>query len=324
MTSPAQTNDGFVIDHPEVRMHVVRPDEPVVGRVVRSELCTLGGAKSAGIVRHVEIDVSGTPLAGACRAGQSFGVVPPGVDGKGKPHKVRLYSISSPTGGEDGAGNIVATTVKRLLHELDPEHQLYSGVASNHICDLRVGDAIHVTGPNGKRFLLPARPGEHEYVFVATGTGVAPFRGMVRELLGAGVDRQVTLIMGSPYRTDLLYHEDFLALAREHERFTYVTAISRESVDGRPGEYADGAMARVADVVLPGLRRGDALVYVCGIAGMELGVLRTLASMLEGEPEALARYLDCDPDALAARDSWDRRMIHRSVRPTRRVFLEVY
>lgn len=305
-------------------MHVVRPDEPVVGRIVRTELCTLGGAKSAGIVRHVEIDVTGTPMAGSFRTGQSFGVVPPGVDAKGKPHKVRLYSISSPTCGEDGAGNIVATTVKRLFHELDPDHKQYSGVASNHICDLQIGDAIHVTGPNGKRFLLPARPDEHEYVFIATGTGVAPFRGMVRELLGAGGDRKVTLIMGSPYETDLLYHKDFLALAREHERFRYVTAISRESIDGRPREYADGALARVADVVLPGLRSGEALVYVCGIAGMELGVLRTLTSMLGDEPDALARYLDCDADAMAAMDTWDRRMIHRSVKPTRRVFLEVY
>lgn len=305
-------------------MHVVRPDEPVTGRVVRSELCTHGGAKASGIIRHVEIDVSGTPMAGAFRAGQSFGVVTPGVDEHGKPHKIRLYSISSPTGGEDGSGNIVATTVKRLFHELPDDHRLYTGVTSNHICDLQVGDEILVTGPNGKRFLLPSRPDEHEYVFIATGTGIAPFRGMVRELLGAGPDRRVTLVMGSPYETDLLYHDDFLAMEREHERFTYVAAISREQVGARPREYVDSALRRVAATVAPGLRSGRALVYVCGIAGMELGVLRALADILGDDPAALAHYIECDPGTLASRDAWDRRMIHREIKTTRRIFLEVY
>jgi len=323
MSTESTAGDAFVIDLPEVRMHVVRPDEPVVGKVVRSERCTLGGKKSAGIVRHVEIDVAGTPLAGSFRAGQSFGVITPGVNEHGKPHKVRLYSISSPSCGEDGQGNILATTVKRLFHELDEDHRFYLGVTSNHICDRQVGEELLLTGPNGKRFLLPARPEEHEYVLIATGTGVAPFRGMVQELLSK-VDRKVTLIMGSPYRTDLLYHDELLALEREHERFTYVTAISRESVDGRPREYVDRAMERVAQTIRPGLVTGSALVYVCGIAGMELGVLRTLASMLEDDPEALARYIDCDSRTLADRDAWDRRMIHRAVKPTRRVFLEVY
>ncbi len=315
--------ESFSVDLPEVQMHVVRPNEPVTGKVVRSELCTHGGSKSAGIVRHVEIDVSGTPLAGSFCAGQSFGVIAPGTDENGKPHKVRLYSIASPSGGEDGAGNVLATTVKRVFEELGDGHKMYSGVASNHICDLEVGDPILVAGPNGKRFLLPARPEEHDYIFIATGTGIAPFRGMIADLLGK-VDRNVTLIMGAPYETDLLYHEHFRMLDREHERFRYVTALSREVVGDHPKEYVDGALARGEDTVGDSIRAGDSLVYVCGIAGMELGVLRTLATMLESDPAALARYMEIEADALADKASWDRRMIHRAIKPTRRVFLEVY
>jgi len=323
---PADTtaNESFHVDLPEVRMHVVTPNEPVAGKVVRSELCTLGGSKAAGIVRHVEIDVSGTPLAGSFRIGQSFGVVTPGVDERGKPHKVRLYSIASPSSGEDGKGNVISTTVKRTIHELGEEHRLYLGVASNHICDREVGDELLLTGPNGKRFLLPARPEEHDYVFIATGTGIAPFRGMVQELIEAGINRRITLVMGAPYRSDLLYHDDFLALEREHENFQYVTVVSRESVEGRPRQYVDQGVLAAAERLTPQLMSGEALVYVCGIAGMELGVLRALAEMLESDPEALARYIECDEQTLATRDAWDRRMIRREVRPTRRIFLEVY
>jgi len=323
MTPEPSASESFSIDLPEVQMHLARPNEPVTGKVVRTELCTNGGAKSAGIVRHVEIDVSGTPLAGSFCSGQSFGVIAPGTDENGKPHKVRLYSIASPSHGEDGQGRVLSTTVKRVFEELGEEHKMYSGVASNHICDLQVGDPILVTGPNGKRFLLPARPEEHDYIFIATGTGIAPFRGMVADLLGS-VDRNVTLIMGAPYETDLLYHDHFTMLDREHERFSYVTALSRESSGGAPKEYVGDALARVADQVKPSLLAGDSLVYVCGIAGMELGVLKSITSMLESEPAALARYIDGDEATLADRDSWDRRMIHRAIKPTRRVFLEVY
>src|SRR5262245_41192449 len=102
---------------PDVKMHLVRPTEPVVARVVRTELCT--APKAAGIGRHVELDVSGTPLAGSFVPGQSFGVIPPGNDSTGRRHKVRLYSLASPTRGEKGgeAGAIVATTVKRTIDE---------------------------------------------------------------------------------------------------------------------------------------------------------------------------------------------------------------
>jgi hypothetical protein len=64
---------------PEVQMNLVTPKAPVTGTVVKSEVCLKGGRKSASFVRHVEIDISGTPLEGQCRAGQSFGVIAPGV-----------------------------------------------------------------------------------------------------------------------------------------------------------------------------------------------------------------------------------------------------
>ena len=86
---------------PEVQMNLVRASEPAVARVVSNELCMRG--KSASYVKHLVLDVSGTSLAGAFRAGQSFGVLAPGIDDRDKPHKVRLYSVACPSWGEDGA-----------------------------------------------------------------------------------------------------------------------------------------------------------------------------------------------------------------------------
>lgn len=322
MTAHATPTPGSEIEFPQVQMHLHTPKEPGMGRVVRSEICT-AGRKAAGFVRHVEIDVSGTKLAGACAAGQSFGVIPPGVDARGKPHAVRLYSLASPTAGEDGAGNIISTTVKRTIDEHWEDHRLFLGVASNFLCDAQEGDEVRVSGPNGKRFVLPANPEEHDYIFMATGTGIAPFRGMTMDLLNSGAKSHIHLVMGAPYATDLLYHDDFLKLAEEHPNFEYSTAISRESQhDGHGRMYAHDRLAVNRDRFAPLLNSSRTLIYVCGIAGMELGVFQQLSRLCTGSE--LEQYVQVDRATLADVDNWNRRMIHREVKPTRRVFLEVY
>ena len=306
---------------PAVEMHLHPPGNPGIGRVGSTDSCT--DRKAAGFVRHVAIDVSGTDLAGRFRAGQSFGVIPPGTDPKGKPHRLRLYSIASPTAGEDGTGNILATTVKRTIDEHWDDHSLFLGVASNYLCNLQVGDELTVTGPNGKRFLLPEDPHAHDYVFFATGTGIAPFRGMILDLAAAGYTGTCHLIMGSPYATDLLYHEELLRLASEHDFFHYTTAISRErQEDGSDPMYVQDRLQTHRDQLVAALSSERGLVYVCGIAGMEMGILQRLAQVLPADQ--LGQYLQIDPEVASDVHSWTRKMLHKRLKTTRRVFLEVY
>jgi ferredoxin--NADP+ reductase len=306
---------------PEAKMHLVTPAAPATGVVISNDRCT-ASPKASGFIRHIAIDVSRTPLAGNFLSGQSFGVMPPGVDAHGKPHKLRLYSISSPTTGEDGEGKVLSTTVKRTIDEHTETGKLFLGVASNYLCDLKPGDEVKVTGPNGKRFVLPADPAAHDYVFFATGTGIAPFRGMLMDLFRTGAKSRVILVMGTPYATDLLYHKDLLALQDQHPNFTYLTAISREkNFDGGP-MYAHERIRRSRDLLAPVLERERTLIYACGIAGMELGIMQRLTTELP--PAAREQYVQVDPDAVADVEGWNRRMIHKQVRPTRRMFLEVY
>jgi ferredoxin--NADP+ reductase len=281
----------------------------------------------------VSIDVSGTPLAGNFLVGQSFGVIAPGVDKFGKPHKVRLYSIASPSWGEDGKGNVLSTTVKRVIDEFKPQtpkddqeaHDLFLGVCSNYMCDIKVDTEMKVSGPNGKRFLLPVNKADHDYLFIATGTGMAPFRGMALELLkdpNGPVPSQIHLMMGSPYTSDLLYDDLFRKLETEHSNFHYHAAISRESLkmDGR-GIYVDRLLdMKMDDAFGPLLSSSRTLVYICGIAGMQIGLFRVMAR--HGLHQS---YITVKED-LAGVDpaSWTDEQIKRSVRPTRRCMLEVY
>jgi ferredoxin--NADP+ reductase len=321
MSSAAAEPHPHEIALPEVKMHIYRPNEPVVCRVFKTEICT--AKKAAGFVRHVEFDVSGTNLVGQVRPGQSIGVVPPGVDAKGRPHAVRLYSVASPSRGEDGEGRIISTTVKRTIDEHWENHKLFLGVASNHLCDLNVGDEVRLSGPNGKRFLIPAAPAEHDYIFFATGTGIAPFRGMALDLLRSGTGSRVVLVMGSPYTTDLLYDGLFRQLAAEHANFTYLTAISREKQDDGHGRlYVQDRLETHRDLFEPMLRNGRTLVYICGLAGMEIGIFQHMARMLSGSD--LEQYLHVDAAAMSDVNAWDRKMLNKQIKATRRVFLEVY
>jgi ferredoxin--NADP+ reductase len=307
---------------PDAALNLVGPAAPVEGVVVSNERCT-ASSKAAAFVRHIAIDVSGTPLAGRFLAGQSFGVLPPGVDAKGRPHQLRLYSIASPSAGEDGEGRVLATTVKRTIEELKETHRLYLGVASNYLCDLHPGDRVRVTGPSGKRFLLPADPDGHDYIFFATGTGIAPFRAMVMELLARRAKSRVVLVMGAPYATDLLYHTQFLDLQSRHENFRYLPALSRErQADGSAPMYVHDHLSRTADLLQPLLASPRTLVYVCGILGMELSLLQQMAQVLPADVRD--QYLSADAEVLRDIPAWTHKMLHRQVKHTRRFLLEVY
>lgn len=313
-------------------MHLARPETPVVGRVVETRYCTRAGRKAAGIVRHVSIDVSGSPMEGRFRVGQAFGVLPPGQDAHGKPHALRLYSIASPSFGEDGHGRVLSTTVKRLITEREPikagddpnDHTLFLGVASNYLCDLNVGDEVRVTGPQGKRFLLPSDPSAHDYLFMATGTGIAPFRGMLLELLRGPkgpVSSEIHLVMGVPYRTDLLYDDLLTELEREHPNFHYHTAVSREALSGSlRGRYAHNLISHEFETFGPLLRQERTLIYVCGLAGMQFGLYQTLAghSVHEGFLRIDESLIGIDPL------TWDFESTKRKIKPTKRLMLEVY
>ncbi len=323
---PAGGNAGAVrsaeIELPDVRMHIYRPHEAVVARVSKTEICT--AKKAAGFVRHMEFDVTGTNLVGQVRPGQSIGVIAPGQDERGRAHAVRLYSVASPSAGEDGEGKIISTTVKRTIDEDRETHKLFLGVASNHLCDLQVGDEVRLSGPNGKRFLVPARVEEHDYVFFATGTGIAPFRGMAMDLLrSGGKGSKVALVMGSPYTTDLMYDREFCKLAGEHKNFTYLTAISREKQDDGQGRmYVQDRLISHREQLGEMLASPRTLVYICGLAGMEIGIFQNMAKVL---PEsAFEQYVAVDPGVRPAVETWDRKMLNKQIKATRRVFLEVY
>ena len=262
--------------YPDLEINIVRAKEPIEVPIVESRIAT--AVASPNFVRHITFDISGTPLEGKFHAGQSIGVLADGLDENGKPHKVRLYSVCSPSFGEDGHGKLVATTVKRVIDENWETQELYTGICSNYLSNQKVGSVVKVTGPSGKRFILPENPQDYNYLFFGTGTGVAPFRGMIMDLMKLNSKNEVVLIFGSPYRTDILYGDYFKSLDEKIDNFHFLTSISRENPrpDGTK-YYVQYQLLDNKALLEPILQKPNTLIYVCGLKGMETGIYQILA-----------------------------------------------
>jgi ferredoxin-NADP reductase len=161
----------------------------------------------------------------------------------------RAYSIASPPRG-DNRFDLCLNRVEQ-------------GFFSNFLCDLKEGAEVKFDGPHG--FFVLRQPAR-DSLFIATGTGIAPIRGMLHWLFAdrsQHAGRQFWLVFGVRYRSDLYYHDEFLGLVREHANSHYLPTLSREN----PGWT--GARGYVQEHVRP-LAQGHTGMdaYICGLRSM--------------------------------------------------------
>jgi CDP-4-dehydro-6-deoxyglucose reductase len=131
------------------------------------------------------------------------------------------------------------------------------GLFSTRLFHMQPGDTVEMGAPLG--FFVLRHP-ERDCVFVATGTGIAPFRSILLAHVGHGIQSRITLVFGVRYETHLYYRQDFERLAREHPNFRFVPVLSR------PGESWQGATGHVQPHVLEAIGdRRDLDVYICGL-----------------------------------------------------------
>ncbi len=218
---------------------------------------------------HVMLDFGAIPFP--VLEGQSIGILPPGVDENGRPHHARQYSIASPRNGERPGYNNLSLTIKRVLE--DHQGRPVRGVASNYMCDLRVGDKVQVIGPFGSTFLMPNHPKSH-IVMICTGTGSAPMRAMTewrRRLRHSGKFEggKLMLFFGARTKEELPYFGPLQSLPKDFIDINF--AFSRTA--GQPKRYVQDAMReRAADLALL-LKDPNTFFYVCGLKAMEEGVV---------------------------------------------------
>lgn len=143
-----------------------------------------------------------------------------------------------------------------------------NGAFTPHLFELKPGQCVPMQGPLGY-FTLRQPP--RDSLFVATGTGIAPFRAMLQDPRLWASGREFTLIFGARYEHGLLYRDEFEALEREHPNFRFWPVLSR------PPAGWKGRTGHVQPYVLEAAgNRRDLDVYICGLKAMVDDVRRML------------------------------------------------
>lgn len=135
------------------------------------------------------------------------------------------------------------------------------GAVTPWLWTLRQGDRLRVQAPFGK-FVLPETV-DFDILFVAVGTGIAPFRSMIQQMLPAGFGRKMQLLFGTRYDDKIPYHEEFLGLAAKYPQLSYIPTISRPSPAWK-GET--GYVQTKIEKLFPDPK--GKRIYICGLNEM--------------------------------------------------------
>jgi ferredoxin-NADP reductase len=157
----------------------------------------------------------------------------------------RSYSIGSAPG---------APTLELTVERLD------DGEVSPYLCDeLQPGDRFELRGPIGGYFVWePSRGGP--LFLVAGGSGVVPFRAMLRDLADQGADIDATLLLSSRSWDDVIYRDELEQLNSGSIRVVHT--LTRSQPDGWTGYHRRVDADMLAEAAPAVAEKPQ--VYVCG------------------------------------------------------------
>jgi ferredoxin--NADP+ reductase len=272
--APAAAPAAKASKHGDIPINLYRPNSPYVGKCLSNEELVREGGE--GTVRHLMFDLS----AGDLRyiEGQSIGIIPAGNDDKGKPHKLRLYSIASTRHGDRVDDKTVSLCVRQLEYKHPETGEKVFGVCSTYLCNLKPGDDVKITGPVGKEMLLPDDPNA-TIIMMGTGTGIAPFRAYLWRMFKENNPEYqfkglAWLFFGVAYTPNILYKDELEALQAQYpDNFRLTCAISREQKNAEGGKmYIQNRIQENADQLWDLVQKPNTHVYICGLKGMEGGI----------------------------------------------------
>merc|ERR1712054_165755 len=141
---------------------------------------------------------------------------------------------------------------------------------------------------SGKVMLMPEEDPATDYIMVATGTGIAPYRGFIRRLFtentaaGQAYKGVAWLFLGVANSDALLYDEEWQAvLSKYPDNFKLDYALSREQTNLKGGKmYIQDKVEEYADEIFDRLENG-AVMYFCGLKGMMPGIQDMLKGVCE-------------------------------------------
>ena len=180
--------------------------------------------------------------------------------GKIKEKAQRAYSISS-VPSDNKAFELIIRRVP-------------GGLCTTYMHDhVKEGDKIRVTGPYGDFY---ARDDSDEYIFMAGGSGLAPIKSIVEDVVEKGLDKKMIFFFGAVSKRDLYHIEYFTEVEKKYPNFKYVPALSSPA----PEDNWEGETGLVTDVMKRHVDSGEGKhAYLCGSPGMINACINVLTSI---------------------------------------------
>ena len=162
----------------------------------------------------------------------------------------RPYSISSPP-NQTGFYEI---TIRRVE----------DGLVSNYLLDeVKKGDELESSGPAGQFYHNPLFH-DRTMICIAGGSGITPFRSMIREIVECGLERIVYLFYGSKNLNDAIFHDELRSLSDRFENINYLPVIEepQEGYEGPTGFITGDLIREIIG------EPAEKTFYLCGPQGM--------------------------------------------------------
>jgi ferredoxin--NADP+ reductase len=246
-------------------------------------------------VREIVFEVADPAFAPI--AGQCVGLLAPGAEGFGQKHHFRLYTVADLPEPVRGGGRRITLCVRRCAYIDEYSGERYDGIASNYLCDLRVGDTVTFTGPYGLAFEVPPEK-DANLILIGMGTGIAPFRAFVRHLHENVADfgGRIVLFHGAHTGLDLLYRNDAkndFALYYDRGTFEAITALAAQPEWSEDIDWAS-AMHQRGEDIWNMLLQPHTYVYVAGLEKIRDELDKVFAEIAGSESKWVRRKAELE------------------------------
>ncbi|MEG2500718.1 MAG: iron-sulfur cluster-binding domain-containing protein [Oscillospiraceae bacterium] len=158
----------------------------------------------------------------------------------------RPYSISS-------------SPRQRAYYEITVAATKDGFVSDYFLNNVKTGDCFLANGPAGVFRFQPVFHSKKS-LFLAGGSGITPFMSMLREIIDAGLDRDVVMLYGCRCEDAALYHDELCAYAAANDNFDYHLVVSddAENWKGEKGFINEELIKRL----VPDF--AERTCYICG------------------------------------------------------------
>lgn len=208
---------------------------------------------------------------------------------KNNEEQFRAYSMAN----HPAEGNIVMLNIRIATPPWDRKKNAFMnvnpGICSSYIFSRKPGDKVMVSGPYGEFHIKPTK---REMMFIGGGAGMAPMRSHLFHLFHTEkTDRKTTFWYGGRSSRELFYMEDFEAIEKDFDNFTFNVALS----EPKPEDNWKGYTGFIHQVILENYLKQhpepeEIEYYLCGPPMMNDAVFKMLDDL--GVPQEMIAFDD--------------------------------